>query len=286
MSGLLYVLGTPLGNLKDISERAIEVLGEVALIACEDTRRTGALLHHLGIANPGMICANEHREKEACEKIVSRLSQGDSVALLSDAGMPTISDPGALVVAAVAEAGLDITVIPGPTAVSSAIALSGFSISNYYFQGFLAKKGPERKAAIELFKQLRCPIVIYESPFRVADTIKELATHLGSDRRCAISREITKMHEQVWRMTLGEATKTTLNPKGEFVIVIDQAPALSEASDEEIEKAIRQVRTDAETAGLKTKALAKHVAALLDVSNKRVYELVLAASAKNNRAEL
>ena len=163
----LVVIGTPIGNLGDWSPRAQKVLAEVGLIACEDTRRTGLLLSKHGISNPGMLVMNEHTEPRAAERVVETLRAGTSVAIVSDAGMPAISDPGALVVDAAASAGFEVVVVPGPSAGSAALALSGFAGGRHVFEGFLPRKGKERQTRLEELATERRIIVLYEAPHRI-----------------------------------------------------------------------------------------------------------------------
>lgn len=265
----LHIVGTPIGNLGDLSPRAQETLGSVGLIACEDTRRTGLLLAKHGLANPGMVVMNEHTEHRACERIVETLHAGDSVAVVSDAGMPVISDPGAVAVAAVVAAGFDVVVVPGPTAASSAVALSGFAGTRYAFEGFLPRKGAERKLRLRELADERRMIVLYEAPHRIERTLGDLAEVLDPLRRCVVARELTKLHEEVWRGRLGEAASANREPRGEYVIVIDQAAPAAEPTDDELVAAIEHALAD----GLSTKDAAAHVAGRFGVGRNRVYEL-------------
>lgn len=266
---ILHVVGTPIGNLGDLSERAQTTLAKVALIACEDTRRTGLLLSKHNIANPGMVVMNEHTERRATERIVETLHAGDSVALVTDAGMPTISDPGAVAVAAAAEAGFDVVVVPGPTAASAALALAGFTGGRYVFEGFLPRKGRDRRMRLDELADERRIVVLYEAPHRLERTLTDLAQVLDGDRRCVIARELTKLHESVWRGTLAAASAANAEPRGEYVIVIDQAAPPVATTDEDLIAALQR----AIASGMSKKDASAHVAHEHGVGRNRVYEL-------------
>lgn len=265
----LHIVGTPIGNLGDFSPRAQEVLASVGLVACEDTRRTGLLLSKHNIANPGMVVMNEHTESTAAERIIATLQAGESVAVVSDAGMPVISDPGALAVERVVEAGFEVVVVPGPTAVSAALALAGFGGGRYVFEGFLPRKGRDRQMRLDELAAERRMIVLYEAPHRVERTFGDLAEILDPDRRCIAARELTKMHEAVWRGRLGDAGHAHSEPRGEYVIVIDEAGPLAEKTDAELTAAVEQALVE----GMSKKDAAAHVARLHGVGRNRVYEL-------------
>lgn len=265
----LYVVGTPIGNLGDFSPRAQQTLASVALVACEDTRRTGLLLARHDIVNPGMVVMNEHSERQAADRVLETLAGGGSVALVSDAGMPVISDPGAIAVAAAADAGYEVVVVPGPTAASSALALSGFGSGRYVFEGFLPRKGRERQQRLDELSVERRMIVLYEAPHRIERTLEDLAATLDPERRCVVARELTKMHESVWRGPLATAADAQREPRGEYVIVIDEAAPRPAATDDEIRTAIeRQL-----AAGATKKDASAAVARTLGVARNRCYEI-------------
>lgn len=268
-SAQLHVVGTPIGNLGDWSQRAQQVLGSVDLIACEDTRRTGSLLSKHGIANPGMVVMNEHTERDAVAKVLAALASG-SVAVVTDAGMPTISDPGAALVAAVVESGFEVVVVPGPTAVSAALALSGFVARRFVFEGFLPRKGAERKRRLAQLANESRMIVLYEAPHRVVRTMGDLAETLDGERRCVVARELTKLHESVWRGPLSEAAEGVGEPRGEYVIVVDERDDVPvEVTDETLVAALRE----AVASGLSSRDAATEVAAEHGIGRRRVYEL-------------
>lgn len=221
MSGILYIVGTPIGNLGDISPRALETLSAVDFIAAEDTRVSLKLLNHFEIKKP-LISYFEHNRREKGELIVSRILAGESCALVTDAGMPAVSDPGEDLVALCHERGVTVNVVPGPTAVASAIALSGLPVSRFTFEGFLSMNKVSRREHLEDIKNEKRTMVFYEAPHKLVATLRDLYKVLG-DRRIALVREITKIHEEVIRLNLCEACKKYENesPKGEFVLVIE-----------------------------------------------------------------
>ena len=268
-TAVLHIVGTPIGNLGDFSPRAQQTLGSVELIACEDTRRTGLLLSKHNIANPGMIVMNEHTEQRAAGRIVSALHGGESVAVVSDAGMPVISDPGAVAVAAAVDAGFEVVVVPGPTAVSAALAVSGFGSGRYVFEGFLPRKGRDRQIRLDDIANEPRIVVFYEAPHRLERSLNDLATAMDQSRRCVVARELTKMHETVWRGTLAEAAEANAESRGEYVIVIDRAAPKAEATDDELSAAVAA----AITAGSSKKDAAAAVARNFGVGRNRVYGL-------------
>lgn len=269
--GTLFMVGTPIGNLGDISERALEVLGSVGAIGCEDTRRSGLLLNRFGIKNPGLIIVNAHTERQGAQRIVELLVSGQDVALITDAGMPAISDPGALVVAGAVEAGATVTVVPGPCAVSAAVALCGFTgDGRYVFEGFLPRKKSEREQRLAALAGESRQIVLYEAPHRLHETLSDLCLHLGAERRCCIARELTKLHESVWRGPLGEAVASEPKVRGEYVLVVEEHTAADvEVSDE----SIRQSLEDEISAGVSKRDAIRIVSKNLNQPRNRVYAI-------------
>jgi len=265
----LHVVGTPIGNLGDWSPRAQTTLAQVSLIACEDTRRTGLLLSKHEIANPGLLVMNEHTEQRAVDRITDTLRAGQSVAVVTDAGMPVISDPGAAAVAAAAAAGFEVVVVPGPTAVSSALAVAGFSGTRYVFEGFLPRKGRERTLRLDELATEPRIVVLYEAPHRIARTLADLADALDASRHCVVARELTKMHEEVWRGNLSAASTAHQDPRGEYVIVIDEAAPAAAATDDDLITALEQ----AVAAGATKKDAAADVARRFGAGRNRVYDL-------------
>jgi 16S rRNA (cytidine1402-2'-O)-methyltransferase len=220
--GTLYLVGTPIGNLSDISERAVKVLTEVDFIAAEDTRNSLKLLLALGIKNE-LISYHEHNRKSSGERILARLLAGESCALVTDAGMPAISDPGEDIVGLCAESGVTVVVVPGPCAAVSALALSGLPTSRFAFEGFLPAVKGERRARLDAVAREERTMIFYEAPHKLCGTLEAMAEVLGSDRRIALCREMTKLNEQTLRMTLGEAIDyySEREPRGEYVLVLE-----------------------------------------------------------------
>lgn len=221
MAGILYVVGTPIGNLGDMSPRAVETLAAVDFIAAEDTRVSLKLLNHFEIKKP-LISYFEHNRREKGEFIVERILAGESCALVTDAGMPAVSDPGEDLVALCHERGVTVNIVPGPTAFVSALALSGLPVSRFTFEGFLSMNKVSRREHLEEIKDEKRTLVFYEAPHKLVATLKDLSATLG-DRRIAVVREITKIHEEVIRTTLFGAVEKYESeaPRGEFVIVIE-----------------------------------------------------------------
>ncbi len=223
MSGKLMVVGTPIGNLSDFSPRAAETLREADFIAAEDTRVTLKLLNHFGIKKP-MVSYFEHNKRERGDVICARIEAGETCALVSDAGMPAISDPGELLVAQCAERGIPVYVVPGPSAVVSALAVSGLPTGRFTFEGFLSVGKKSRREHLEEVRNETRTMIFYEAPHKLSTTLSDMLAAWG-DRRIALVRELTKIHEEVIRTTLSEAAA-----KGEFVLVIEGAPQKEQAS--------------------------------------------------------
>lgn len=245
MAGKLIVVGTPIGNLSDFSPRAIETLQTCDFIAAEDTRVTVKLLNHFGIKKP-MVSYFEHNKMERGDIICNRIEQGGVCVLVSDAGMPAISDPGELLVAQCVQRNIPVYVVPGPTAVISALAVSGLPTGRFTFEGFLSMNKKSRREHLEEVKKEHRTMVFYEAPHKLATTLQDMLAAWG-DRRIAIVREITKIHEEVIRTTLKEAAErySNENVKGELVLVIEGAEKEKEAEitvEEAVEKAKRYMQ--------------------------------------------
>lgn len=223
--GTLYLVGTPIGNMADISERAKKILSEVSFIAAEDTRNSQKLLSLIGVKGE-LISYHEHNKKSAGERIVARLLSGESCALITDAGMPAISDPGEDLVRLCAEGGVPVSCIPGPSAVVSALAMSALSTRKFAFEGFLSAKATERRRELEAVKSEKRTIVFYEAPHKLKATLSDMCDILGGERKISLCREITKLNEEVIRLTLEEAVAyyEANEPRGEFVLVVEGAP--------------------------------------------------------------
>lgn len=268
MNGALVLVGTPLGNLGDLSERARDALASADVVACEDTRRTGRLLAHLGVRAPALMVVNEHTEATAATRLVDRIAGGARVVLVSDAGMPGISDPGERLVAAVVAAGCAVEVVPGPTAAITALVLSGLPAGRFVFEGFLPRRGAVRAARLAAVAGEPRTVVLYEAPHRLGRTLADLFGSCGGDRRIVLARELTKLHEEVWRGSLDAAVDhvAAVEPRGEYVLVLEGATSMV-AGDEEI----RSAMVEALAAGVSMRDAANEVAASLGVSRRRAY---------------
>jgi len=225
-SGQLVVVAMPLGNLGDVSERMRSALQEADLIACEDSRRTRVLLSAIGVPSAPMLSVHADAERARVPAVLRALEAGQTVALVVDAGLPGISDPGSRVVAAAAEGGFEVTVVPGPSAPAAALAVSGFDASRFVFEGFLARSGTKRARVLAALAQEERTSVLLESPRRLAATLADLAEAAGGARRCVVARELTKVHEEIWRGSLAEAVAWSAEGvRGEIVVVVEGAPA-------------------------------------------------------------
>lgn len=238
-SKTVWIIGTPIGNLEDLTARARQVIESLDILACEDTRRAGRLCQLAGISRPPkFVILNEHTEEKATTKLLAEIKAGKRVGLISDAGMPTICDPGKDFVAALYEAGVEVSVVPGPTAISTALALSGMDANRFVFEGFLPRKGRRRTERMAYLESEKRTVVIYESPYRLNATLQDLFSALGhlGNRRVFVAKELTKLHEETWRGDLADladlANSSDLKkpfsafgdaPKGEFVIVLEGA---------------------------------------------------------------
>lgn len=229
--GRLQVVATPIGNMGDVSARARQALASAAAVAAEDTRHTGALLQALGIARP-LLSLHAHNETQRVPEILARLAAGETIALVSDAGTPLLSDPGYELVRAAAEAGIDVEAIPGPSAITTALAVAGLPVSRFCFEGFLPARERERRAHLAQLADEPRTLVFFEAPHRITATLADLATEFGDDRRAVVARELTKAHETIYRGTLAELAQRSAKEdnftRGEITIVV--AGATREAS--------------------------------------------------------
>lgn len=271
MSGTLYIVGTPIGNLGDFSPRAMEILQSVDFIAAEDTRVTLKLLNHFGIKKP-MISYFEHNRFERGEIICQRLENGENAALVSDAGMPAISDPGELLVKQCAQRDIPVLAVPGPSAVVTALAVSGLPTGRFSFEGFLSTNRKGRSDHLQSLKNDPHTLVFYEAPHKLCRTLSDLYEVFG-DRRIALVRELTKIHEEVFRTTLsGAIAHYAANPpRGEFVLVIEGAPEdTGETEPMSLQEAVRMARQQMEQ-GSSAAAAAKEAAALSGLRKNEIY---------------
>jgi len=271
----LTLVATPIGNLGDLAPRAVEALRAADVIACEDTRHSRKLLSHAGIpAGNRLLAVHDQNEAASVKRVLGLLDAGRHVAVVTDAGTPGISDPGERLVRAAAAAGHTVDTVPGPSAAITALVISGLPTGRFVFEGFLPRKGHDRTARLADIAAEQRTTVIYESPHRVADTVDDLADVCGPLRRVALARELTKLHEDVWRGSLVDAAAhlTEQPPRGEFVIVLDGAPPPAAAQDEDIEAALRQRLAN----GTDKKTAIASVAAELGVAKRRVYQIGIA----------
>ena len=269
--GSLVLVGTPIGNLGDLSPRAVEELRTADVIAAEDTRRTRALLTHAQIpAGRRLRAVHARNEAAAAERIVGEIRGGDRVAVVTDAGMPGISDPGAQLVRACLDAGLPVEAVPGPSAALTAVVLSGLPSDRFVFEGFLPRKGRARAERIAGLADEPRTTVLFEAPGRVRGTLADLAAACGPHRPVTVARELTKVFEDVWRGTLGEAARDAerTEPRGEHVVVVGPAPEPAPPGDAEIEAAVRAALAD----GRSARDAASDVANALGVPRRRAYD--------------
>ncbi len=273
MSGRLVLVSTPIGNLGDLSPRAVDALRSCALICCEDTRHSGKLMSHAGISGVRLAVANEHTEVARTDEVLGLLARGLDVAVVTDAGTPGISDPGMRLARAAIDSGHAVTAVPGPAALVMALVISGFDSTRFVFEGFLPRSGRERAERVAEVAAERRTVVLYEAPHRVARTVTDLATACGAHRRVALARELTKLHEEVWRGTLAAAGDhlAEVAPRGEYVVVLEGAPPPTEADDEAILAALHM----ALQGGDDRRTAIATVMSRTGASKRRVYDLAL-----------
>ncbi len=277
-AGCLSVVGTPIGNLEDISRRAVRTLGEADVIYCEDTRRTRKLLSALGLPSPRLVRLDAHNEAGMAASVLSVLEGGSHAVFVSDAGMPTISDPGARLVAAVAASGHRLEVVPGPSAASTALALSGLPGSQYRFAGFLPRKGSERRRALAEVADSPVTVVIYEAAPRVRRTVSDLADRCDPGRAFVAARELTKLHEEVWRGPIGDASEWLSDfaeLRGEWVLLLGPRPPELPPEAGDLEQRVRAALEARIGEGGDRKEAVASVAADLDVPKRQVYDLAV-----------
>jgi len=272
--GALHLVSTPIGNLADVTRRAAEVLGSVDTVLAEDTRRTRILLEHLGLKTP-LRSLHAHNEAERVAEVLDALDRGDELALVSDAGTPGVSDPGSRLVRAAAEAGHRIVPVPGPSAVLAALAGSGLPADRFAFLGFPPRKGGERDALLERVASAAETVVLFESPERLGALLADLEALCGPERRVAVARELTKVHEEFVRGTIEEARRYYGEnpPRGEVTVVVGAAPEVGEpdAVDEEAARALARALLDE---GHRPSRAAREVSRRLGVPRNLAYEIV------------
>jgi 16S rRNA (cytidine1402-2'-O)-methyltransferase len=273
-SGQLVVVATPIGNLGDLSPRAAEMLSTADLVLAEDTRRTATLLRHVG-SSVRMLALHDHNEEEMVAEVIARLQRGETLALVTDAGTPSVSDPGLRVTRAALDEGLSVTTIPGPSAAVAAISVAGLPTDRFVFEGFLPRKPSSRDQRLAELAAERRTVVLFVSVHRAADDLRDLATALGPDRRAVACRELTKLHEQIMPGTLGDLVdQSDALLKGELTLVVAGAPP---AAPPTIETLVGEVGELVENGSSQRDAVAE-VASRVGVSRRELYQAVLAAS--------
>ena len=277
MGATLYLVATPIGNLADISERAKKVLSEVDFIAAEDTRNSVRLLTAYGIKNE-LISYHEHNKRESGERILARLLSGESCAVITDAGMPAISDPGEDIVRLCSDAGITVSVIPGASAAVSALSISGLATSRFCFEGFLSAKAGERKKRLSSLAAEERTMIFYEAPHKLRATLSDMAAAFGETRKIAICREITKLNEEVMRTTLNGAVAyySEKEPRGEYVLVLEGCEEAGIYPKTEGEDIPPREQVEALIAdGMTKKDAIKEVAKRLGVPKSEIYDLMI-----------
>lgn len=266
--GILYICPTPIGNLEDITLRTIRILGEVDLIAAEDTRHTIKLLNHYDIKKP-LTSYHEHNIKEKGSMLIEKLSLGQNIALVSDAGMPGISDPGEELIRQAIDEGIEVIGLPGATASITALVISGLSTDKFIFEGFLSSKKGDRKKELEKIKEYRKTTIIYEAPHRLINLLEDMRDILG-DRKISISRELTKKYEETFRGTVAEALEKfkTLGVKGEFVLIVEGNYEEDEIEEIDIHRLLNQYINE----GMTKKEAVKKVSEETGIAKNLVYK--------------
>ncbi|ATB47875.1 16S rRNA (cytidine(1402)-2'-O)-methyltransferase [Corallococcus macrosporus] len=272
MAGTLYLVATPIGNLGDVTSRALETLRSVRFIACEDTRHSRVLLDHFGIGGKDLVSLPAFAEGQRAGRILDRMGEGEDCALVTDAGSPAISDPGEKLVAEALERGFTVVPVPGPTALVAALSASGLPTGRFHFLGFLPRKGAERRAMLEEVAQLSATLVLYESPRRLSETLPDLLDAWGNRRAC-VARELTKLHEEFARGTLSELAEryAAEAARGEVVVLVEGRTGETRWSEEELRKALEEGLSRGE----KLKALSTELARRAGWAGQDVYRLGL-----------
>lgn len=275
--GILYVVGTPIGNLEDMTFRAVKILQSVDRIAAEDTRHTGKLLHHFQIKTP-QLSYHEHNRNERLPELLNLLQEGNAIALVTDAGMPGISDPGYELVKACIDAGISVVPIPGATASITALSAAGLPTERFVFEGFLPTSNQARKQRLEILATEPRTLILYESPHRLLQTLQHLADSLGKERSIVLARELTKLHEEFWRGSIGDAIAhyNQREPRGEFTLVVAGAEEEVQVfSEEELKAKLMEIMTR----GVSRSQASRQLAQLTKVSRRQLYQLALALPA-------
>ncbi|HEY9808934.1 MAG TPA: 16S rRNA (cytidine(1402)-2'-O)-methyltransferase [Halomicronema sp.] len=270
----LYIVGTPIGNLEDMTFRAVRILQNVDLIAAEDTRHTGKLLQHFQITTP-QISYHEHNRHERIPELLEILQKGKTIALVTDAGMPAISDPGYELVKACIEAELNVIPIPGSTAAITALCASGLAADRFIFEGFLPTKTKDRQTRLQVLKTESRTIILYEAPHRLQQTLQDLTTVLEPTRQIVLARELTKIYEEFWRGTIAQALtyyETETNPKGEYTVVISGLPEQDLILSEDTIKLELQTLLNQ---GMSRSQASKYLSEQINLPKRQIYQLAL-----------
>jgi 16S rRNA (cytidine1402-2'-O)-methyltransferase len=272
-AGSLYIVGTPIGNLEDISLRAIKVLQSVHWIAAEDTRHTGKLLHHFQILTP-QISYHQHNAQQRIPQLIEKLQQGAAIALVSDAGMPGISDPGYELVRACVAASIPVVPIPGANAAIAALVASGMPTDRFVFEGFLPVKGQQRQQRLQALCTETRTLILYEAPHRLRQTLVDLENSLGSDRSIVLARELTKRHETFWQGSLEQAISlcVTQEPRGEYTLILSGAIL---AQPEITEPFLRQALQELVNQGISRSEASRQLSTSLGLPRRQLYQLAL-----------
>lgn len=270
----LYIVGTPIGNLEDITFRAVRILRSVDLIAAEDTRHTGKLLHHFQITAP-QISYHEHNRNSRIPELIEKLQQGGAIALVTDAGIPGISDPGYQLIKACVEAEIQVVPIPGPSAAITALSASGLPTDKFVFEGFLPVKGKDRSDRLELLQSESRTLIFYEAPHRLRQTLQDLADALGTQRQIVLARELTKLYEEFWRGDIEEAIAhyNKREPQGEYTLVVAGIPpAKPQLSEAEIIAQLQQLIAQ----GISRSQASRQLAKITSLPRRQLYQIALA----------
>ncbi|ODH01706.1 rRNA (cytidine-2'-O-)-methyltransferase [Nostoc sp. KVJ20] len=271
--GTLYVVGTPIGNLEDITFRAVRILQTVDIIAAEDTRHTGKLLQHFQVKTP-QVSYHEHNRTSRIPELLEHLVNNKAIALVSDAGMPGISDPGYELVKACIEAGIPVVPIPGASAAITALSAAGLPTDRFVFEGFLPAKSQQRQEHLESLQTESRTLIFYESPHRLRDTLRDLAIVWGSDRQIVLGRELTKLYEEFWRGTIADAIAhySQREPQGEYTLVVAGIPASQpQLTEEELKAELRQLISQ----GISRSQASRQLAKFTSLPRRQLYQLAL-----------